>query len=300
MHRRQFIRDTSLSLGALALLNNNLFASLLADPAFKIRMLRNDVGIFSERGGTIGFLLSKKGIVVIDTQFPEQAGHFIEEMKKQERAQFKLLINTHHHGDHSSGNIAFKGLVPKVVAHANSLANQQRVAKERKTEDKQLYPDTTFTDTWKQKVGKERIKIHYFGAGHTNGDSIIHFEHANIAHMGDLLFNGIHPFVDKSSGASMGNWINVIDKTISTFNDDTIFIFGHAADPEKITGNREDLKVFKNYLEKVLEFVGREIKAGKTKEEVLKTTVIPGLEAWKADGIQRPLGAAYDEISTGK
>jgi len=47
----------------------------------------------------------------------------------------------------------------------------------------------------------------------------------------------------------------------------------------------------------VLKFIEAEIKAGKTKEEVLKATIIPGGEDWKTDGIQRPLGAAWEELS---
>ena len=38
---------------------------------------------------------------------------------------------------------------------------------------------------------------------HTDGDSLIHFENANIVHMGDLMFNRRHPFVDRSAGANI-------------------------------------------------------------------------------------------------
>ena len=47
----------------------------------------------------------------------------------------------------------------------------------------------------------------------------------------------------------------------------------------------------------MLKFVEGEIKAGKTKDEILKATIIPGGEEWKTEGIQRPLGAAYDELT---
>ncbi|MCK7530603.1 MAG: MBL fold metallo-hydrolase [Marinilabiliales bacterium] len=70
--------------------------------------LRNNVGFFTERGGTIGWMISKDGLVVVDTQFPEQAQHLIEAIRKQSGRQIDLLVNTHHHGDHTGGNIAFK------------------------------------------------------------------------------------------------------------------------------------------------------------------------------------------------
>ena len=300
MNRRNFIQNAALTIGAFTLLPNGLWAKSSLENPYKIKELRGGVNVFTEKGGTIAFLNTKKGMVVVDSQFPEQSQHLIEELKKQSTNPFKLLINTHHHGDHSGGNISFKGLVEHVVAHENSLANQKNVSVKQKTEEKQLFPDTTFSNTWKQKVGKEQIKAYYFGAGHTNGDSIIHFENANVAHLGDLLFNRRYPFVDRSAGANINNWISVMDKTLTTFDNETIFVFGHAFDPEKITGNKEDVKAFKDYLEKLLEFVGSEIKLGKSKDEVIKNSFIPGVTEWKGDGIGRSLQSAYEELSEGK
>jgi hypothetical protein len=89
----------------------------------------------------------------------------------------------------------------------------------------------------------------------------------------------------------------VLNKGLDKFNRKTIYIFGHASEGFQVTGTADDVKVFRDYLGNVLKFVESEIKAGKTKEEILKVTVIPGAETWKADGIQRPLGAAFDEMN---
>ena len=145
MKRRDFLQTSAMTFAALSLSQKNLLSFLFEDP-WKITMLRNDIGIFEERGGTIGFMLSKKGIVVIDSQFPEQSKHLIDELKKRSEKPFKLLINTHHHGDHTGGNISFKGIVDHVLAHANSKINQEKSAVQNKTEDKQLYPDQTYTN----------------------------------------------------------------------------------------------------------------------------------------------------------
>jgi len=297
MQRRNFIRNSALTAGLLTLSSKQLFA-FFADPAYKITMLRNDIGVFTEKGGTIVFFLSEDGIVVVDAEFPEQANHLIADLKTRTDKSFRLLINTHHHGDHTAGNIAFKGLAPHVLAHENSKINQQNVAQKNKTEDQQLYPDETFGNIWCEKVAKEKLCLYYYGAGHTNGDAIIHFQHANIVHMGDLVFNRRHPFIDRSAGASIKNWINVLDNCEDKFNKDTKFVFGHAADGYDVTGSKEDLKAFKDYLEKLLSFAQVEVKAGKTKEEFLKNISMPGNTEWKGDGIERPLTAAYEEVSS--
>lgn len=296
MHRRSFIQNSAFTFGALSI-GHKSFLKLFTEDAWKITMLTDDIGIFTEKGGTIAFHFSKDGITVIDAQFPDTASHLIAELKKRNAQPFRLLINTHHHGDHTSGNIAFKDVVSKVLAHENSLMNQKNVAVANKTEDKQYYPNSTFGKLWEEDAGKETIALHYFGAGHTNGDAMIHLQKANIVHMGDLVFNRRHPFIDRSAGANIQSWINVLGMAIKKFNNKTKFIYGHAADGYDVTGPKSDLTAFQDYLTNLLKFVGSEMKAGKSKEEILKATEIPGSPEWKGDGIQRPLQAAFEELS---
>ena len=297
MQRRNFLLNTAVAAGAFSLFGKKSFASLLADPTYQFKPLRNNVGMFAEQGGTIAWLVNKEGIVVVDAEFPDPAKHLIAELQKQSDKPFQWLINTHHHGDHTGGNISFKGLVKNVAAHENSLANQKRVAESQKKEDQQLYPDTTFKDSWKIKVGDERISAHYFGPGHTNGDAMIHFEHANVVHMGDLVFNRRYPFIDRSAGASVKNWPVALEAAQKKFDKNTLFVFGHAFNPQKVTGNMEDVKAMQDFMVKLADFVQSSIKSGKTKDEILQAKSIPGVTEWQGDGIDRGLTAAYEEFS---
>ncbi|KQC01931.1 MBL fold metallo-hydrolase [Pedobacter sp. Hv1] len=299
MQRRQFIQNSALAMAVLSFYKADAFASPNLARAYQFKLLRNDVGIFTEQGGTIAWLNGTSGFVVVDSQFPTTAPHVIEELKGLSEKPFKYLLNTHHHGDHTAGNIAFKGLAEHVVAHQNSLVNQKLAAEKAKNEDKQLFPDITFGKGWKAPVGKEKISATYYGSGHTNGDVVYHFENANIAHVGDLVFNRRYPFIDKANGAHIGNWITALEQIQNQFDKDTLFIWGHSLDPEKVTGNKADIKAFQNYLQSLLAFVGAEIKAGKTKEEILKATSIPGAPEWTGDGVARSLTAAYTELTTG-
>ena len=298
MKRSKFLRNTGFTLAGLAFINKNSLASFFADPAWKIKMLSDEIGIFTEKGGTIAFCISKDGITVVDSQFPDTSVHLIEALKQKTETPFSLLINTHHHGDHTSGNIAYKGLVKHILAHENSKANQERVAKEQKKEDVQLFPDQTYASTWCGNSGKENICLHYFGAGHTNGDSIVHFENSNIIHLGDLVFNRRHPYIDKTAGADIASWIKVLDKTIKTFDKKTQYICGHSGNGYETILKEDDLKAFAEYLENLLNVVGKEIKAGKTQTEILQLKEIPGSPEWKGEGIERPLKAAFQELST--
>lgn len=296
MNRKSFLIRSGIIAGGL-LAQRTALARLLRTNAYNVRMLRGNIGVFTERGGTIGFMLGNDGIVVIDAQFPDTAPHLIEELKKKTDHPFTYLLNTHHHGDHTSGNIAFQGLVQHVVAQENSLANQKAVAEKNGTTDKQLYPDTTFKTEWKLKLSDEKIKAAWFGPGHTNGDAVYHFENANIMHVGDLMFNKRHPIVDRSAGASIRSWIGDLEQIAKEADKSTIIIFGHSLNPGEETGSVEDIRKFHDYLTKLMDFAASEIKKGTAKEDFIKNTAIPGATEWSGPGIERPLTAAYDELN---
>jgi cyclase len=300
MQRRSFIKNTALTLGALALLSNRTFAALLSDPAYKVKMLTDKIGIFSEKGGTILFAITKEGVIVVDTQFPDSAKHCIDEIKLKTDKKFALLVNTHHHGDHTAGNIAFKDLVDLIVAHENSLKNQEASAKVNKKETQQLYPNLTFDKTWSRKFGKERVTLHYFGKGHTNGDSFVEFEKAKIVHVGDLVFNRRFPYIDKSAGANIAEWAKILTQATDKFGDKTTYVCGHAGEGFDVVITKADILLFRDYLNNLLKYTKDAIAKGITKEEYLKTTSIPDSPEWKGDGISRSLEAAWLELKEGK
>ena len=314
--RRNFIRQSA-TYGTYGLLMSHMIAcksgdkkmaeatmeeikkqlALAPDAPYKMDYLRGNVGFFTERGGTIGWMASEDGLVVVDTQFPDQSKNVVAELKKITDHKMDLLINTHHHGDHTAGNPVYAELTDRILAHENSKANQMRVAEEREQEG-QVFPNETFSNSHTETIGSETISMTYWGAAHTDGDAITHLQNANIVHMGDLVFNRRFPYIDKSAGASISNWINVLDKTVNAFDDETIFIFGHAGEGHDVIGGKEDINAFKNYLEKLLAFGQLSIAAGKTLEELKETiTVIPGAEEWTGDGIARSLDAVYTELN---
>lgn len=298
MNRRDFLATTGTAAGALMLPFDQLQLFLKAQPGdFTMKELRKNVGIFTERGGTIVYRATPGGVVVVDTQFPDQAKNLINDFKSKDLRKIDLVINTHHHGDHTGGNIAFKKVAKSFVAHENSVANQMRVAEERGTKKTQLYPETTFKDTWSTEIDGETIKLHYFGAAHTNGDSMVHFENANVVHMGDLVFNRMHPYIDTSAGADVSNWIQVLDKAVQTFDDDTIFVFGHSHSSYEVTGEKKDLIAFRDYLDTAHDIMMRNVGDYDSVEEFIKDfPQVPGSNEWQGDGIERTWQPLWEKM----
>jgi len=300
MDRREFLLKSALMGAAATLPFHKLFA-LGQDSPFST--LRRNVGTFVGSGGTIGWLVNDDGIVAVDSQFPESAQTCISGLEDMGEAAFDMLINTHHHGDHTAGNPAFKGKVKQIVAHHN-VPILQRVAAERNGQDAvdaQVYAETTYNESWKADVGDETIHLKHYGPAHTGGDSVIYFEKANVIHMGDLMFNRAHPFIDRGSGASISNWIKTLETVADEYPADAIYIFGHGNSDYGITGAKEDLMVKRNFLTALLDYTEKGIQEGKTLEELKAVETLDGFEEFKAPGWRLPLSAnievAYAELT---
>jgi glyoxylase-like metal-dependent hydrolase (beta-lactamase superfamily II) len=262
-------------------------------PEFKD--VRRNVGVFTARGGTMGYLVTPDAVVVVDSQFADTAAMFLDGFKSRTTRRIDVLINSHHHPDHTGGNKVLQPSVAKIVAHANVPGLQRKQAAAQKSEANQAYPDTTFDRTWKETVGKETVSAKYYGAAHTGGDVVIFFENANVAHMGDLMSFHRNPRADRPAGASVRNWITVIEQTVKDHGSDTIFVFGHSKVGERVTGSGKDLLGLRDYLTAMVDHVTKGVAAGRSADEIIKVQAIRGFESW--EGTPVALQAAYEEVT---
>jgi cyclase len=266
-----------------------------AVPEFKT--VRRGVGTFTARGGTIGYLVTPDAVVVVDSQFADTAPMFLEGLKPKTTRKIDILINSHHHPDHTGGNKVMQPAVTKIVAHANVPALQRRQAAAQNGEANQAYADTTFEKDWKVSLGGETVSARYYGPAHTSGDVAITFERANIVHLGDLMSFQRNPRADRPAGASVMNWSRVLENVTKDHSSDTVYIFGHSKVGERVTGSSKDVLELRDYLSAMVEFTKKQIAAGTSQEALLKTAAIPGFERY--EGTPTALEATYLEL-TGK
>jgi cyclase len=303
--RRDFL-STSASTLALGLGPVRLFAqpaAPAAPPVTSFTDLRRGVGMFKGSGGTIGYLVNSSGAVAIDSQFANTAEIAVAGLKQRAPQGIEMLLNTHHHGDHTGGNLVFRGAVNRIVGHVNCLEWHRKTAATAKSESQTSFADTTFTDQWKTTFGDETIQARYYGAGHTSGDAVYHVEKANVVHMGDLLFNRAHPNIDRAAGASTASWITVLEKVSKAHSNDTIFIAGHAKD-NNVQCTKADVLRFRDYLSLCMDTARQAIAAGQSKEELQKMTTLRGFEDNASPNARLTLGfvlgLCFDELSERK
>jgi cyclase len=222
-------------------------------------------------------------------------------LKERSPKGIAILINTHHHGDHVAGNPVFRKVVKQIVQQENCAKYHKSTTAENAAQ--QAYADVAFGESWSTSLGNEKVWAYFDGPGHTGGDAVIVFERANVVHMGDLMFNRLHPFIDRPNGASIRNWIRILERVAAKHRDAT-FIFGHSKDPAAVTGPAKELLYFRDYLSAALELTQKAIKSGQSQAEIAKTSVLPGFPDHASPmallSLPNVLKVAYAELTNQK
>lgn len=290
--RRSFLKHA----GLMAMAAGLPFQSLFAQSTGTFTLIRRNVGMYSNRGGTIGWMFQPDASIVVDSQYPDQATEFLVGAKERRDAQIDILFNTHHHGDHTGGNgtMNAKKIVAQEQVPVLQAAQGGRTAPVVATE--------TFKTLWRKPIGDETVSAHHLIPAHSGSDAIIHFEEANVAHMGDLVFNRVYPFIDRSSGGRVKGWIETLEAALRRYDVDTVYILGHGNPAFGVQGDESDVKQMRDYLTALVNQVEMGIKRGKSRDEITTMMTLPGFEDYISFGprlsLTVNLETVYDELTS--
>ncbi len=177
--------------------------------------------------GNTTVYIADSGVVLIDTKYAGYGKAILDQIKTVTGKPITTIINTHTHADHTGANSEFPRAV-EVVAHQNTKTNMARMD-EFKGANAAFLPAKTFADTMTLLGGKDRIDLHYFGPGHTNGDAVVVFPALRIAVMGDLFARKWAPLVDSENGGSATAFPQTLARAVSTIKDVDTVITGHSS-----------------------------------------------------------------------
>jgi cyclase len=162
--------------------------------------LRDNLFVIKGGGGNTAAFITSKGVVLVDTKNPNWGQRIMDQVRTVTDKPVTMIINTHTHGDHNGSNEFFPASV-EIVAQENTKANMEKMDA-FKGEKAQFLPDKTYNDKLTLNSDADRIDLYYFGAGHTNGDSIVVFPTLRVAHAGDLFARKATPLIDVNNGGS--------------------------------------------------------------------------------------------------
>jgi len=268
-----------------------------ADPlaAFRARMgatpiqsqkLADNLTLLSGPGGNVVVLNGSEGKFIVDTFVSPAWPKLKENLDGLGNAPLKYVIDTHWHFDHTDNNAAFRAAGATVLAHENTkkrMSQEQTIPVLNVTfppSPAEALPQQTFPSSRKLQANGEILALQHFAPAHTDSDIYVHFEKANVIHMGDTFFNGSYPLVDAGSGGKLNGMIAAADKGLSLANDDSKIVPGHGP-----LGNKADLRKFRDMLVTARDRVQNLKSSGKTAEEAAATKPFADLDADWAKGL---------------
>jgi glyoxylase-like metal-dependent hydrolase (beta-lactamase superfamily II) len=234
----------------------------------KATKVAGNVYLLEGAGGNIGVSVGDDGLLIVDDQFAPLADKIRAALKGIADKKLHFILNTHWHGDHTGGNVAF-GPEATIIAHDNvrkRLATEQKSTVFNSTtppSPKEALPVITFDQTLTVHFNGEEIRAIHYPKGHTDGDSVIFFSTSNVVHLGDDFFAGRFPFVDLESGGSVEGLVKNIGELIAKIPADAKLIPGHGP-----ISTLDDLKSYHRMLQQTTDIVRGKIKAGKTLDQI--------------------------------
>lgn len=251
-------------------------------------------------GGNIGLSIGEDATFIIDDQFAPLTEKIQATIQSLTATPVSFVINTHWHGDHVGGNENFGKAGAVIVAHDNvraRMSTDQFMAnfnREVKASPPDALPVVTFNDRSTLHLNGDHAHIMHVPRAHTDGDAIVHFEKANVIHMGDTFFNGGFPFIDTGSGGTIDGLIRAADRVLAMANEKTRIIPGHGS-----LAAKSDLQGYRDMLVGVRIAVANLKLSGQSLEEVIAAKPIAEYEEQYGGGFinaERIIGFVYETL----
>ena len=175
--------------------------------------IRGGIYLLTGRGGNMAVSAGEDGVFLVDDQYAPLTEKITAAIRQIQDEPVRFVVNTHWHGDHTGGNENLGEAGAVIVAHGNvrlRLSVEQFQKMRERTipaSPEGALPVITFTDAVTFYLNGESVHVFHVPPAHTDGDSVVHFQGADVLHAGDIFFNGTYPFIDIDSGGSIEGMI---------------------------------------------------------------------------------------------
>ena len=251
-------------------------------PPLTIAEVADGLHIIEGPGGNVAVRITNDGVIVVDDKFEQNYDEIMARISEVTSQEVKYVLNTHHHGDHSGGNIHFLDNA-QVIGHENVRAN---IIRGNQTGP----PPIVFSESATIHLGGIEAQAHHVGRGHTNGDSVILFPDLGVLHTGDLVIGG-SPFMDYGNGGSGAEWAQTVNNILA-LDFDTV-IPGHGP-----IMTRDQVREFRNKLETMIERANTLVSEGVSQDEFVEQLDLEDL-GWNYSGgfAASSIPNLYDELT---
>jgi cyclase len=285
MHRRHLLLSLLSTFTLPAFAQGQDFSKV----EIKTEKLSANVYMLMGAGGNIGLSVGDDAVFVIDDQFAPLAPKIKAAIALITKKPVQFLLNTHFHSDHTGGNEAFGGDGALIVAHDNvrkRMSAEQAIAlfgMKQAAAPKVALPVVTVAGEISFHINGDELRAFHVPRAHTDGDLIVHFQKADVVHMGDTFFNGNYPFIDTGSGGTADGLIAAADKVLALATDKTKIIPGHGP-----LATKADLQTYRNMVATVTDRIKALRTTGKTETDIRAAKPAAEFDAKFGNGFIKP------------
>ena len=297
--RRNFLASASAATTMAWLAPSKLFAQedglvqtarkTAATDKITIQKLRGNVSVLLGAGGNIAVLPGRDGKLLIDAGFAGARPQITEALVGISSEPIKHLINTHWHFDHTDGNEWLHSVGAAILAHTNTrkhLSTTTRVEGWNFTFEPApagAIPAEVFDDEQTLTLNGTTIALKHYAPAHTDSDISVHFTDSDILHVADTFWNGYYPFIDYSTGGSIGGMIRATEANLAKVSHTTIVIPGHGE-----VADKSQLSFYRDLLVGTREKVATLKKQGKSLDEIVAAKLTAATDEKWGNGFRSP------------
>jgi cyclase len=188
VHLAAMMAASALACAALAQAPTDTPAARPPPPPMKIEKVRPGLYFITGGGGNSALRVTRAGAILVDTKLMNDKDYsdLMTLIGSVSRKPVKVVIDTHHHADHTGNNEKFIAAgarvigqenLPKIFEHYTStLASHTPAA-----------PTLLYRKRYDVKLGGVEARLYHFGPGHTGADTIVYFPQDKAIAFGDLL-----------------------------------------------------------------------------------------------------------------
>jgi len=230
-------------------------------------------------GGNVVVLSGADGKLLVDTFTQLAWDRFKKALNEISNAPLKLAIDSHWHWDHTDNNANVRAAGATLIAHENTLKRLKEthdldvIGLHFDPSPENALPQRTFKESYQMNFSGEHVALGHIAPAHTDSDIYIHFQKANVLHMGDVFFNGIYCYIDRETKGSIGGMIAGATKMLAMVDNDTKIVPGHGP-----LGNKTDLRKFREMLVTARARVQKLKSSGKSLDEAVAAKPLTDLD----------------------